>query len=240
MGMGKFRPPELKNPRTDLDETWNILLRRGIITHANPCGGATVRQRGWSRRMLDTSPTRHFAYWTLRLLRGQFAHSMWTQENENVWHTLCYKKTRAQQLLRWATLATIDMGLKGRGVLCPFPGALRTRLIQCGLHGGLLPYQVASSSIQPFGHNSVGCHYVCCRNAYSNSTLRWCSVSSKNATVLTVINLLNFTIKVVQILHQNSYCTCIVLSKMQLICETLFPPRIRDDLLYIADSQSTP
>ena len=30
--------------------------------------------------------------------------------------------------------------------------------VQCGLHGGLLPYQVASSSIQPFGHNSVGCH----------------------------------------------------------------------------------
>ena len=28
----------------------------------------------------------------------------------------------------------------------------------CGLRGGLLPYQVASSSIQPFGHNSVGCH----------------------------------------------------------------------------------
>ena len=24
--------------------------------------------------MLDSSPTRHFAYWTLRLLRGQFAH----------------------------------------------------------------------------------------------------------------------------------------------------------------------
>jgi len=35
----------------------------------------------------------HFAYETFRLLdtsplRGQFAHSMWTQENENVWHTL--------------------------------------------------------------------------------------------------------------------------------------------------------
>jgi len=44
------------------------------------------------------------------------------------------------------------------GVLCPFRGAMGTRLIQCGLCGGLLPYQVASSSIQPFGHNSVGCH----------------------------------------------------------------------------------
>ena len=55
MGMDKFRPPELKNPRTDLDETWNILLRRGITTHATPCGGATVRQRGWSRRTRDLS-----------------------------------------------------------------------------------------------------------------------------------------------------------------------------------------
>jgi len=54
-------------------------------------------------------------------------------------------------------VATIDMGLK-EGVLCPFRGALGTRLMQCGLRRGLLPYQVASSSIQPFGHNSVGCH----------------------------------------------------------------------------------
>jgi len=31
-----------------------------------------------------------------------------------------------------AVVATIDMGLK-QGVLCPFRGALGTRLIQCGL-----------------------------------------------------------------------------------------------------------
>jgi len=43
-------------------------------------------------------------------------------------------------------------------VLCHFRGALGTRLIQCGLRRGLIPYQVASSSIEPFGHNSVGCH----------------------------------------------------------------------------------
>ena len=55
-------------------------------------------------------------------------------------------------------MATIDMGLKGGVVLFPFRGALGTRLIQCGLHRGLIPYQVASSSIEPFGHNSVGCH----------------------------------------------------------------------------------
>ena len=47
---------------------------------------------------------------------------------------------------------------EGRRVLCPFRGALGTRLIQCGLRRCLLPYQVASSSIQPFGHNTVGCH----------------------------------------------------------------------------------
>ena len=62
-----------------------------------------------------------------------------------------------RQELRWATMATIDMDLK-EGVLCCFRGALGTRLIHCGLRGSLLPYQVASSSIQPFGHNSVGCH----------------------------------------------------------------------------------
>jgi len=47
---------------------------------------------------------------------------------------------------------------RGGGVRYPFRGALGARLIQCGLRRGLLPYQVASSSIQPFGHNSVGCH----------------------------------------------------------------------------------
>jgi len=105
----------------------------------------------------------------------------------------------------WETVATIDMDLKEgeRGVVRPFRGALGTRLIQCGLRRCLLPYQVASSPIQPFGHSSVGCHsphrnistdyyLVNCRNAYSNSTLRWCAVSSK----------------LLQILHQNSYCTC--------------------------------
>ena len=52
------------------------------------------------------------------------------------------------------------MRLKEGVELCPFRGALGTRLIQCGLRRGLLPYQVASSSIEPFGHNNVtvGCH----------------------------------------------------------------------------------
>jgi len=55
-------------------------------------------------------------------------------------------------------VATIDMGLKEGGGAVPLCGALGTRLIQCGLRRGLIPYQVASSSIELFGHNSVGCH----------------------------------------------------------------------------------
>jgi len=44
-----------------------------------------------------------------------------------------------------------------RGRPCPFHGGgeLGPRLTQCGLGRGLLPYQVASSSIQPFGYKAV-------------------------------------------------------------------------------------
>jgi len=44
-------------------------------------------------------------------------------------------------------------GPKRWGLLCPFRAELGPRLIQCGLGRGLLPHQVASSSIQSFGHN---------------------------------------------------------------------------------------
>jgi len=71
--------------------------------------------------------------------------------------TVTKKDKSSAMAERWATVATIDMGLK-EGVLCPFRGVLGTSLIQCGLRRGLLTYQVASSSIQPFDHNSVGCH----------------------------------------------------------------------------------
>jgi len=50
-------------------------------------------------------------------------------------------------------VATRDMGRKERGCCAPFTGELGPRLTQCGLGRGLLPYKVASSSIQPFGHN---------------------------------------------------------------------------------------
>jgi len=43
------------------------------------------------------------------------------------------------------------------GVAVPLSqGELGPRLTQCGLGRGLLPYQVASSFIQPFGHNRHG------------------------------------------------------------------------------------
>jgi len=50
-------------------------------------------------------------------------------------------------------VATRDMGRKEGGCCAPFAGELGPRLTQCGLGRGLLPYKVASSSIQPFGHN---------------------------------------------------------------------------------------
>ena len=46
-------------------------------------------------------------------------------------------------------------GPKSGGLLCPFPwGELGCYLTQCGLGQGLPPYQVASWSIQSFGHNT--------------------------------------------------------------------------------------
>ena len=77
------------------------------------------------------------------------------------YHTVNVEDIKLQQIDKCnksSAVAEIDMGLKEGVVLCPFRGALGTRLIQCGLLRGLIPYQVASSSIEPFGHNSVGCH----------------------------------------------------------------------------------
>jgi len=45
--------------------------------------------------------------------------------------------TRAQQQLRWATVATIGMS-REVGVLCPFLGELGPHVTQCGLGRGLL------------------------------------------------------------------------------------------------------
>ena len=55
-------------------------------------------------------------------------------------------------------LATIDIGQKVRGLLCPFHGGvqLSPHLTQCRLGQGLPLYQVVSWSTQPFGQNIHG------------------------------------------------------------------------------------
>jgi len=50
-------------------------------------------------------------------------------------------------------LATIGMGLKWGGAAVGAGSPLGPHLTQCGLGRGIPLYQVASSSIQPFGHN---------------------------------------------------------------------------------------
>jgi len=52
--------------------------------------------------------------------------------------------------------ATIDMGRKvGEGGCCaPFRGGAGSHLTHCRLDRGQSSYQVASWSIQPFGHNT--------------------------------------------------------------------------------------
>ena len=65
--------------------------------------------------------------------------------------------TRAQQYLRWATVATIDMDEKRGGAAVPLSqGKLGPRLTQCGLGRGLLPCQVVYSSNQRFDDNRHG------------------------------------------------------------------------------------
>ena len=53
--------------------------------------------------------------------------------------------------------AVAEMGDRGHNRHGPKRGReLRPRIVQCGLGRGLLPFQAASSSIQPFGHNRHG------------------------------------------------------------------------------------
>ena len=70
--------------------------------------------------------------------------------------------TRVQQ---YKLTAVAEMGDRGHnrhmgrkeGAVVPFSqGAAASPSKQCGLGRGLLPYQVATSSIQPFGHNRHG------------------------------------------------------------------------------------
>ena len=74
-----------------------------------------------------------------------------------------FKKTskninKSSAAAEMATVATMDMGRKEGGCCAHFAGEAgpNTGLTLCGLGRGLLPHQVASSSIQPFGHNIHG------------------------------------------------------------------------------------
>jgi len=62
---------------------------------------------------------------------------------------LLYWRNKSSAVAEMGDRGHIDMGRKDCGLLGP-------RLIQCGPGRGLLPYQVASSSIRPFGHNRHG------------------------------------------------------------------------------------
>jgi len=73
-----------------------------------------------------------------------------------IWHVFVYKSSAVAEMGD-RSVATIDMGRKEGGLLSPYRGRkLGPRLTPCGLGRGLLPYQVASSFIQPFDHNRHG------------------------------------------------------------------------------------
>jgi len=56
-------------------------------------------------------------------------------------------------------VATLDVGLKGRDGAVPLSrSAGKPSNTMWSAGRSMLPYQVASSSIQPFRHNSVGGH----------------------------------------------------------------------------------
>jgi len=63
-------------------------------------------------------------------------------------------------------LATVDMSLKLGGCCVPFRGELSSHLTQCVLDRCLPPYQVASWSIQPFGHNRHGPKIAVCAGLF--------------------------------------------------------------------------
>jgi len=80
----------------------------------------------------------------------------WVPSNNVAWAD-AYLRTK-WYLDPSSRLATTDMGRKfGGGAVSPFwKGELSPHLTQCCLGRGLPPYQVASWSIQRFGHNRYG------------------------------------------------------------------------------------
>ena len=84
-----------------------------------------------------------------------------TQHNRST-HSLIKRNVQQHKINTNKSSAVAEIGDRGHnrhgpkrgGLLCPFCGQLGPRLTQCGLGRGLLPYQVVSSSIQPFGHKT--------------------------------------------------------------------------------------
>jgi len=107
-------------------------------------------------RVLWTYPT---LYPKLHLASTGSAVFCTARGKESEYFTMCVKRDNAQLNKSSAVAEMGDRGHnrhgpnRGGGLLCPFCGELGPRLLQCGLGRGLLPYQVASSFIQPFGHN---------------------------------------------------------------------------------------
>ena len=74
-----------------------------------------------------------------------------------------YLFTKFKKAILDNSSAVAEMGERGhnrhapkRGAAVPLSRDLGPRLVQCGLRRRLLPYQAASSSIQPFGYNRHG------------------------------------------------------------------------------------
>jgi len=96
---------------------------------------------------------------------GQLFHfslfSAFYECSDGQWRRKCPKRTstRAQQLLRWATVWPQYAWAEKCGAAVPLSmGELGPHLTQCGLDRGLSLYQVASWSIQPFGYNTPMLH----------------------------------------------------------------------------------
>ena len=65
----------------------------------------------------------------------------------------CFNKSSAVAEIGDRGHSTHGPESRGRGCYASFAGELSYRLTQCGLGRGPFLYQVASSSIQPFGHD---------------------------------------------------------------------------------------
>ena len=84
-------------------------------------------------------------------LRAVAGHGSGERKSKVLQHLDCFARTVHQCTVFWVFSCTIVPKIGG---LCPFfGGELGPHITQTRLGQGLPPYQVASLSIQPFGHN---------------------------------------------------------------------------------------